>query len=95
MLVPVPKPRLYCTMLFYLFLQIQEFIEVTIVTDDEIVSTMNRCYADNGKYVICPHTATALTAAYRCVRVANLRVKRNVGNQGRAHVGRRNKIKPE
>lgn len=42
-------------------------MEVTMVTDDEILETIRTCYKENDGYAICPHTATALAAASRYV----------------------------
>ncbi|XP_067950928.1 threonine synthase-like 2 isoform X2 [Watersipora subatra] len=44
--------------------KLKEFMRVTKVTDEDIIETIKRCADENGGYVICPHTASALSAAY-------------------------------
>jgi len=46
------------------WLQVKEFMEVVLVPDSDIVETVQRCHRENN-YLICPHTATALSVAYK------------------------------
>lgn len=39
-------------------------MDVVTVSDDKIIEAMKRCNSENDGYVVCPHTATALAAAY-------------------------------
>ena len=40
-------------------------METQTVTDEGIVSTMRRCWEENG-YLLCPHTAVAVWHHYHC-----------------------------
>lgn len=48
------------------FVQINDVIESKLISDEELIATIQRCHKEN-QYAVCPHTAVALSAAYRFV----------------------------
>jgi len=53
-------------------LKLQDFIEIQLISDKEILATIKKCHDENDGYIVCPHTATAVAAAYRYIIVASV-----------------------